>query len=114
MTFGEIVSTALINTLLGMGTVFAMLLLISFVISLFQFIPKEESTAAGKATEKATETMNQAEDEEDQAELVAVIMAAIMASQQNQKEGDELLMAGQTPADGQPWPYIVRSIKRRR
>lgn len=39
MSLGSIVSTALLDTLLGMGTVFVILIFISLVISLFRFIP---------------------------------------------------------------------------
>ena len=42
MTFGEILSKAAVNTLLGMGTVFFMLILIIAVISLFRFIPEKK------------------------------------------------------------------------
>ena len=40
MTFGEILSRAAVNTCLGMGTVFVMLILISAIIFLFKYIPK--------------------------------------------------------------------------
>ena len=37
MTFGEILSRAAVNTCLGMGTVFVMLILISAIIFLFKY-----------------------------------------------------------------------------
>lgn len=40
MTLTEIFAKAGLNTLLGMGTVFAMLIFISCVISLFRFLPE--------------------------------------------------------------------------
>ena len=43
MTFGEILSRAAVNTCLGMGTVFVMLILISAIIFLFKYIPKAVS-----------------------------------------------------------------------
>ena len=39
MTFGEILKTAGIDTLLGMGTVFLLLIFMSVLISCFRFIP---------------------------------------------------------------------------
>ena len=50
MTIAEIFSKAGMNTLLGMGTVFVMLILISCIISLFRFIP--EPGASKKQKEK--------------------------------------------------------------
>ena len=103
----EILKKAGLNTILGMGTVFVVLIFISFIISLFKFIPaleqkfkksakteivNEKPTAALK-----TEMPEVSEDVTEDTELAAVIAAAIAAS-----EG--------TSADG----FIVRSIKRRK
>lgn len=100
-SMGEILSKAGLNTLLGMGTVFAMLIFMSFVISLFKYIPillekkdrHVESTSHEKDDKK--EIRNESTEIED-TELVAVIAAAIAAY-----EG--------TTTDG----FVVRSIKRR-
>lgn len=102
-TFGELMTNAGLNTLLGMGTVFAVLILISIVITCFEFIPKiqaaftkKEAAAPAAAVEQAVAQIEaQEEDLADDLELVAVISAAIAAA-----EG--------TSADG----FVVRSIRR--
>ena len=102
-TFGEKMAKAGLNTLMGMGTVFAVLILIYGLISLFNFIPKIEAALSKKnEAEKPSPVDNAiaqiAEKEEltDDLELVAVITAAIAASE------------GSTSTDG----YVVRSIRR--
>lgn len=101
-TTGEIMKKAGLNTVLGMGTVFVVLIFISFLISFFKYIPmiedklknKNKKTEQPKAqAAKAEETVA---DTVEDAELVAVIAAAIAAS-----EG--------TTTDG----FVVRSIRRR-
>lgn len=86
------IGTAFANTMMGMGTVFVMLIFISLLISLFQYIPKLEEkiknigkkpepvvkTEEPKAVEQETQTQAAAPQEDEQ--LVAVITAAIMAS----------------------------------
>lgn len=101
---GEILKKAGLNTLLGMGTVFVVLIFISFIISLFNYIPaiqakfskKKEEPAVSTVEETPAETAN-TEELSDDLELVAVISAAIAAH-----EG--------TSTDG----FVVRSIKRRK
>ena len=109
---GENLQKAALNTLLGMGTVFVILILISLIISLFGLIPKiEAKREAKKNAAKAalapaahTETAPVAapvavpveEDLTDDLELVAVISAAIAAY-----EGSE-------DTSG----YVVRSIRK--
>ena len=104
-TLGEKMEKAALNTLLGMGTVFIVLILIMFVIMALGIIPKLEAAnkakkAGGKTSEKAVDnTIKQIiENEElsDDTELVAVIAAAIAASQ------------GAASTDG----FVVRSIRR--
>ena len=96
-----------LNTLMGIGTVFVMLVLLSLLISLFKFIPNPEAKKAAEA--KAAKAAKEAEAaaiaeaapaqaEEnlaDDGELVAVIAAAIAAA-----EG--------TTTDG----FVVRSIRK--
>lgn len=102
-TTGEILTKAGLNTVLGMGTVFVVLIFISFIISLFEKIPaleakftkKEAAPAPAPAPVKAPEPVP--EPQTDDGELIAVIAAAIAAA-----EG--------TTTDG----FIVRSIKRRK
>lgn len=68
MGLGEILSKAALNTCLGMGTVFLMLLFISCVISLLRFIPDKKEKRA------------------DDDETVAVIAAALQAFEEDEKE----------------------------
>lgn len=101
---GEILQKAGLNTLLGMGTVFVVLIFISLIISLFKYIPALENALKRKSKDtpkEAVETVVQEEvleeqDVTDDTELVAVIAAAIAAA-----EG--------TTTDG----FVVRSIRRR-
>ena len=102
-TFGEKMAKAGLNTLLGMGTVFVVLILIFGIISLFNFIPKIEAAFKKKDAQPAATSVDNAitqivESEEltDDLELVAVISAAIAAYE------------GSASTDG----YVVRSIRR--
>lgn len=102
---GEMMSKAGLNTLIGMGTVFAVLILICLIISCFKLIPKVQDMFSGKnkkaeksVAEKAVDnTIAQIIRKEDDSELIAVIAAAIAASE------------GAASTDG----YVVRSIRRR-
>ena len=106
-SFGENMTNAGLNTLLGMGTVFTVLIFICFIISSFGFIaaiekkmkaPKQEDTKA-KAVDSAVAQIIEQEELADDLELVAVISAAIAAFEEsNGGSGDG---------------YVVRSIKRR-
>ena len=102
-TTAEILEKAGLNTLLGMGTVFAVLIFISFLISLFKYIPSIQNAFSKKKKEEKKEeavaetpTTTEETDETDDLELVAVISAAIAATEE-------------TTTDG----FVVRSIKRR-
>ena len=106
-TFGELMTKAAMNTLLGMGSVFAVLILIMFIISLFGYIPKiqamfakkeEKPAAPAPAPVAAAPVVEEAVEEADDYALVAVIAAAIAAYE------------GQTTTDG----FVVRSIKKSR
>ena len=105
-SMGEILKKAGLNTLLGMGTVFAVLIFISLIISLFKYIPaiqavftKKPKKEAASSEKVAAPAISQtvAVAETDNTELIAVISAAIAAA-----EG--------TTTDG----FVVRSIKRRK
>ena len=102
-SFGEMMVNAALNTLIGMGTVFVVLILISFIISLFGYIPKiqesfkKKETVQEKAVDNAVAQIIENEEQSDDLELVAVIAAAIAASE------------GAASTDG----YVVRSIRRR-
>ena len=111
--------TALLNTLMGMGTVFLVLIFISLVISLFKYIPvlaaRMEARKQRKKEEERREIPGrpapkrpilpedierEPEMEEElvyDGELVAVIMAAILACEGEAVSADKL---------------VVRSIKR--
>lgn len=94
-----------LNTLMGIGIVFVMLIFLSCIISLFRFIPnpelkKAQEAKAAKAEQEALAATVQVpaveeEDLTDDGELVAVIAAAVAAA-----EG--------TSTDG----FVVRSIRR--
>ena len=90
---------AALNTLMGLGTVFVMLIFLSLVISLFKLIPdgskKKEEPAPVPVVRAAEPAPVVYEDETDDQELVAVIAAAIAAAE------------GTTP-DG----FVVRSIRK--
>ena len=105
-SFGEILEKAGLNTVIGMGTVFVILIFISLVIAALpkftgmieNFGKKKEAAAPAPAVPKAAPVAAPAAAEEelvDDLELVAVISAAIAA------------YTG-TSSDG----FVVRSIKR--
>ncbi len=112
-TFEDSMAKAGLNTVLGMGTVFAVLILISLIISCLGLVSKFQSgeekkseakdapkAEPAKAVENAVAQIVAQEEGAvaDDTELIAVIAAAIAASQ------------GATSTDG----FVVRSIKRRR
>lgn len=110
-TKGEMIKNAAFNTVIGISSVFLVLLLISFIISLFKYIPKVQDAFTKKRTvndkktdvvegvtvelETAVEIVEEQYDNQDDTELVAVIMAAISA------------MTGASSDS-----FVVRSIKR--
>ena len=104
---GEILNKAGMNTILGMGTVFVVLIFISFLISLFRFIPdmsgkkkpEEAKEAPAKSVVEAAPTA-EVLPETDDTELIAVIAAAIAAAREE---------VGAEDAGG----FFVRSIRRR-
>ena len=104
-TFGEKMEKAALNTLLGMGTVFIVLILISLIIGLFGYIPKIQAAfdkkngavEENKAVDNTIAQIVAKEEQTDDLELVAVITAAIAATGTSGAEGD----------------FVVRSITRR-
>lgn len=113
---GEILKKAALNTVLGMGTVFVVLIFISLVISCFNFIPAIQAKFSGKknanepvpvksvtaakapapaASPAPAAPVSEAENLVDDGELVAAITAAICAY-------------GGTSSEG----FVVRSIRR--
>ncbi len=104
----EILAKAGMNTLLGMGTVFVVLIFISFLISRFKIIPtlfgpkkKEEPVSAAASTAAAAPEVT-VTPETDDTELIAVIAAAIAAARE-EAGMDEASAGG----------FFVRSIRRR-
>lgn len=106
-SFGDSMAKAGLNTLIGMGVVFAVLILISFIISLFGYIPKiqaafskkkanAETSKAAPAPAAPAPVVEEVVDYSDDLELVAVIAAAIAAYE------------GETSTDG----FVVRSIRK--
>ena len=92
----EILEKAGLNTLLGMGTVFVVLIFISFIISLFKYISvfenrkkeqKEDTASVGVDNAIAQIVSNEEENVEDDLELIAVITAAIAASEGTSTDG---------------------------
>ena len=84
-TTGEIMKKAGLNTVMGIGTVFVILILISILISCFSIIPKLEESFNKKeapvaASPENLEQIRSEEANEDEGELIAVIAAAIAAS----------------------------------
>lgn len=91
---------AALNTVMGLGTVFIMLVFLSFVIYLFKFVPalvegKKKEAPEAPVAAPVVPTVPAVETQTDDTELVAVISAAIAAV-----EG--------TSTDG----FVVRSIRK--
>lgn len=103
MSLGEILIKALMDTLMGMGTVFAILVLICFIISLFKFIPKDEPKPQAAANQ--AQIKEGSADEED--EIIAAIIAAVRMSLENER----MSVSGEEAAIPE---YVVKSVKRRR
>lgn len=106
-SLGESMANAGINTLLGMGTVFVMLIVMAYIISLMKYIPKllaskqkapEPVATAIPATPvpPVPESVPVQEDLSNDEELVAVISAAIAVYE------------GEASVDG----FVVRSIRK--
>ena len=103
MTIQEILKLAAVDTVLGMGTVFTVLIIISLFIWAIGLAFKQEDPAVAKAAAAAAAPAAKAEPETDDAdgEIVAAISAAISQFIKNQY-GEEI-------DEGQ---YIVRNIRR--
>ena len=105
MTLENTLMKALMDTLMGMGSVFMILILICIIISLFKFIPKESAAAAGSDEPKTAAVIN---DEEDDGELIAVITAALKMAMAQEAPPDTGSVKAAEPV------FIVKSVKRRR
>lgn len=75
------IGRALLNTVMGMGTVFVVLIFISWVIGLFKYVnrPVKKEEKQETAVNNAVAQIEEAEELSDDSELVAVITAAIAA-----------------------------------
>ncbi len=77
----DLMMNAALNTLIGMGTVFVVLILISAIISCLGVLPKIQAKMAGKKEKKEPLPQTAPEEvAEDDSEIAAVIAAAIAAS----------------------------------
>lgn len=101
-SFGEKMEKAAMNTLLGMGTVFMVLIFISLIIAGMKFVnifeakmKAKQEAAAPAAPAPVVEAVEAEEELVDDLELVAVITAAIAAASNSSTDG-----------------LVVRSIKR--
>lgn len=99
MTIQEILKIAAIDTVLGMGTVFAVLIIISLCIWALGMALKQEEPKAAQAAAPAAAKAAPADDADG--EVVAAITAAISQFIKNQY--------GEEVDEGQ---YIVRNIRR--
>lgn len=99
-TLGEKMKNAGLNTLMGMGVVFTVLILISLIIYCFRIFPyleeKKKAKQAPAVSEAAEPKSAPAVETQDNLELAAVIAAAVAAA------------TGTSTDD-----FVVRSIKRR-
>lgn len=102
-TMGEKMKDAVMNAIVGLATVFIMLIFLSFVISLMKYVPKLEAALTKKKTPETAlapvpvqETVPAAEEElVDDGALVAVIAAAIAAAENTSTDS-----------------FVVRSIRK--
>ena len=97
---GEKLAQASSNTLIGMGTVFAVLIFIFLVISCFNLFPKVKKIIKRKKKmdtgPRSFDTVQKPKEEVDDSELVAVVTAAIASLEKKSTDS-----------------FVVRSIKRR-
>ena len=102
-SIGDLMTMAGQNTILGVGTVFIVLIILWGVISCFKIVPylndrKAKKNAGTKSSvDNAVAQIIGNEETQDDTELIAVIAAAIAASE------------GAASSDG----YVVRSVRRR-
>ncbi len=104
-SFAEKVGKAGLNTVLGMGTTFVILIFLSFIISLFKFLPGNEGLRAKEEPKTPVDNaVSQIAEREELAgddALVAVITAAVAAYESSNSN-----------AGGSGDGFVVRSIRR--
>lgn len=111
----SLMARAGLNTLIGMGIVFAVLILISFLISLFQFLPgsgakKQKKGVPQKDTSKKTVKASVSSEEE----MAAVIAAATVAAEEDTELVAVISAAIAQETGTSTDSFVVRSIKKRR
>lgn len=96
-SMAENMKRAAMNTLMGIGIVFCMLLFLSFIISLFRLIPNPENKkpASAPAVTTPAPVIAPVSAATDDTELIAVITAAIAAAEGSSPDG-----------------FVVRSIRK--
>lgn len=105
MTLAEIFTKAVMNTILGMGVVFSVLIFISFIISLFKYLPglleqrvaQKTGFEAIKNEERGPKPTQESSERIDSI-LVAVITAAVCSCVSQETDATD--------------SYVVRSIRR--
>lgn len=114
-SFAERLQTGVAYTILGMLIVFVVLIFISFLISLFKYIPriqarlsrdKETKDSVSSSVNRVITNIEENEEKElmEDMELVSVITAAIQAYREEEYQGTDLNVG----EDG----FIVRSIRK--
>lgn len=107
-SIGEIMEKAGLNTILGMGTVFVILIFISILISLFKYIP---------ALEEKFKNKGKAENTQEAAPAPAAVAAPVVEEASNDDELAAVISAAiaayEAEAGGSTDGFVVRSIKRR-
>jgi len=101
-SIGEIMEKAGLNTILGMGTVFVILIFISILISLFKYIP---------ALEEKFKNKGKAESTQEAAPAPAAVAAPVVEEASNVISA--AIAAYEAEAGGSTDGFVVRSIKRR-
>lgn len=118
LPMGTTLSRAALNTVMGIGIVFIILVFLSFVISLLKFVPalvggtKKDTTAPVKAAPKAAPAAPAAPvapQTDDQA-LIAVIAAAVAAAEGTTP--DQVRISGIVPAGSTGEGFYARPIRR--
>ena len=123
-TFGEKIQNAALNTILGMGTTFAVLILISFVIYLMSYIPSLLESAKRRQSEQVAPSQPPIDVSQVPRTEKAAVAAPVRASSPAAGVGDEQLVAilaaaiaayesERTKAPVSPDTFVVRSIRRR-
>ena len=107
-SMGETLQRAGLNTLMGVGIVFCVLLFLCFLISLFKYIPALEAKFKNKG---------KAESAQEAAPAPAAVAAPVVEEASNDDELAAVISAAiaayEAEAGGSTDGFVVRSIKRR-